>query len=371
MWGEATAAPLRQGEPASLQLKGRLEPRRFVELSVSQPGRIESVLVAEGDRVAAGDLLARLDGYESLSAEVDRARLELVLAQQALDELERAADVQLAEATLALRQAEKDVSFAEDHLAGLQRPTPVMDVQAANANLLLAEKRLAKARKELRIARHLYDDHNDIAWYFINRGPYRQYLAALEKIVAYAERRYWDLKEKVDELGKPPDEIDVQVAAGELATAQARQREAARQVEELAAGPDPDELAAVETRLEAAKACLAAARAARRDVELRAPISGEVVDLPVKHGEWVRPAQPLAVIADLSDWAVQVDDLGENLAAELEPSQAVAVSLDAYQGSSCRAWWKASADTPAKRRGRSITRRALPWGLSICPSVGG
>src|SRR5512139_741056 len=133
-WVGGATPVLADEQPAHLLVKGRLEPRRYVELSVPAPARIEQVLIAEGDRLAAGDLLARLDGYEARSAEVTAAELELVLAQQALDELQRTADLRLAETTHALRQAEKDRAFAADHLASLQRAKPVLHIQAANAN---------------------------------------------------------------------------------------------------------------------------------------------------------------------------------------------------------------------------------------------
>ena len=40
---------------------GRLRPRQFVQLTFAGTGRIAEVLVAEGDVVAAGQLIARLE----------------------------------------------------------------------------------------------------------------------------------------------------------------------------------------------------------------------------------------------------------------------------------------------------------------------
>jgi len=340
-WVGGSIPTLAGAQPADLLVKGRLEPRRYVELSVSMPARVEQVMVAEGDRLVAGDVLARLDGYEARSAEVSAAELELVLAQQALDDLQRTADLRMAETTLALRQAEKDRAFAADRLASLQRPKPALHIQAAKANLLLAELRLANVREDLRRAQHLYADRDDFVWLFINRRPYRLYLASLEKLVAYAERRYWDATEKVQDLQKPPDEIDVQVATAELQAAEAHLHEATRQRDELlarpgkvgdGASPDPDELASAQARLSAAQARLAAAQAGLRLSELRTPISGVVVDLAVKPGEWALPVQPQAVVADLSDWVVIVDELAESAVAQLEAGQPVTLSLDAYPG---------------------------------------
>ena len=367
-WVGASTPALAGAQPADLWVKGRLEPRRHVSLSVTAPARIEQVLVAEGADVSAGEVLARLDGYEARSAEVAAAELELVLAQQTLDELGRSAGLRLAEATLALRQAEKDRAFAADHLASLQRPKPALNIQAAKANLLLAEMRLADVREDLRRAQHLYADRDDIVWLFLNRRPYRLYLASLEVIVAYAERRYWDASEKVQDLQKPPDEIDVQVAAAELQDAEARLHEATRQRDELlsdpgnlraGATPDPDEWASAQARLSAAQARLAAALAGLRLSELRTPISGVVVDLAVKPGEFAWPAQHQAVVADLSDWVVIVDELGESSVAQLAAGQPVTMSLDAYPGAELQGVVETVGGYPREEEGEVYYRAQI------------
>ena len=74
-----------QGIPA-LRLAGKLIPRAYSELSLAQGQRAETVLVKEGDAVAAGQPLIRLDGYEGQAARVAAAEQQAVLAQQALDD---------------------------------------------------------------------------------------------------------------------------------------------------------------------------------------------------------------------------------------------------------------------------------------------
>ena len=51
---------------------GRVVPARYAELGAAVPGTIVEVLVAEGDAVAAGAALIRLDGAAA-QAEVDAA----------------------------------------------------------------------------------------------------------------------------------------------------------------------------------------------------------------------------------------------------------------------------------------------------------
>ena len=75
------SAPPQVAEPAQQAVKGRLEPRRFIELSPSAPGRVAEVLVEEGQAVTEGQVLFRLDSYPSLAAGVASAQVEQLAAQ--------------------------------------------------------------------------------------------------------------------------------------------------------------------------------------------------------------------------------------------------------------------------------------------------
>ena len=75
-----TESPLAQ----SLVFSGRVAALLRVELGATVTGRIAEVLVREGDRVQAGQLLARLDSDE-LSAQSDQAQASLQLARARVD----------------------------------------------------------------------------------------------------------------------------------------------------------------------------------------------------------------------------------------------------------------------------------------------
>lgn len=311
-------------------VEGRIEPRRYVELSVSQPGRVEELFVKEGDQVEQGSVLLRLDSYERYASAVAAAELQYVLARQAVDELYRTAAVALAEATLTQAQAEKSQALAADGLASLQRSKDQSRIDQAKANLLLAEKRLADDREDLRKAQRKYDKRHDIIWKFVKRSQFRLLLTMMEKGVAYSERRYLDAKKKYEDLLAPLDEIDLALARSELALAEARLRQAEQERLKWLNGPDADDLEAANARLRAAEAGLAAARTVMQGAEVLAPISGTIVDLNVKPGESAISGQTLAVVADLSQWIVDTQDLGEGDVVRIQPGERVSLSLDAY-----------------------------------------
>ena len=71
----------------AVSAEGRLVPGKFAELSFSGGGKVAEVLAAEGVVVSEGDVLARLENSESLQSSVAQAELELLNAQQAMDDL--------------------------------------------------------------------------------------------------------------------------------------------------------------------------------------------------------------------------------------------------------------------------------------------
>ncbi|WP_164158287.1 biotin/lipoyl-binding protein, partial [Sandarakinorhabdus rubra] len=91
----APALPVRVAtvQPASgtsdLVVAGTVRLKRETPLSFNTPGRIAAILVREGDRVAAGQVLARLD-TTSLGAAQASARAEVV---RAAAELKRSEDL--------------------------------------------------------------------------------------------------------------------------------------------------------------------------------------------------------------------------------------------------------------------------------------
>ena len=326
----ADAGALQPAPESPPAVKGQIEPRRFVELGVLQPGRVESLAVkkATGSSRAACccawiATIATPPPWRPPSCRsCSPARRWMTCSAPAA--------VSLADATLALKQAEKAQALAADQLASLQRSKSQSRIDQAKANLLLAEKRLAKDRDDLAKAQRLYNKRRDIIWKFVSRHEFELLLTMMKKKVAYSERRAEDAKKKTEDLLKPLDEIDLALARSALALADARLHQAGQERMKWLEGPDPDLLAVASARLEAAEAGLAAAQAALQNSQIVSPISGTLVDLNVKQGEAAIPGQTLAVVADLSDWVVETQDLGEEDVVRLQPGERFSLSLDAY-----------------------------------------
>ena len=118
---------------AAVSFTGAIAARYDIPIGVEDSGRIAAVLVEAGDRVRAGQVLARLDTsvvgsqVASLTAQLEQARAEAVLAEQ---ELKRAE--QIVESVAALSQSDVDRRRA--------------DVLTKNARVRAAEAQLAESR---------------------------------------------------------------------------------------------------------------------------------------------------------------------------------------------------------------------------------
>ncbi len=122
--------------------EGRLLPVSSLDLSFSVPGQVAEVLVKEGDRVRAGQVLARLvDSPEAQSA-LAGAEKEALAARQALDDYKAAADVNLAQGQLNAILAKKKLTTARDNYYAGKSTESAARMDEAAGNLKIAEDAL-------------------------------------------------------------------------------------------------------------------------------------------------------------------------------------------------------------------------------------
>ena len=132
----APAQPVRVAEAvpvsgsAELEVAGTVRLKRETPLAFNTPGRIAAILVREGDRVQAGQLLARLDttalgaNRASAAAEVVRSRADLKRSEDLFAKgWVTAARVEQARATMAAAEARGRAAGFDVSLATLRAPT--------------------------------------------------------------------------------------------------------------------------------------------------------------------------------------------------------------------------------------------------------
>ena len=306
---ESTPIPVVKAETA-IVAEGRIEPIRYADIAFNANGTVSEMLVSEGEQVSEGQVIARLDNSEARQADVATAEEAFLQAQQVFDSAEAVALGKLADANEAVRKAQYEM----DNFA---IPSDLRDMGTRDA-LSYTAANLEEARVnfepyrylEERLARELERENPNKPEVY--RSTAKNYKKRLDDAWAeYNKAIKWTTLESALESAK-----------AELAQAQ-------KEYDTLSSGSDSGEKAVAEAQYEAARANLAAARAALADVELLAPFDGTLAGLKVKSGESVSLGQVAASVADFSGWIVKTTDLTELDVVEIAEGQAVSITLDA------------------------------------------
>ena len=231
-------------------------------------GRLLELRVGEGDRVAAGDLIARLDTADT----------ELALQRAQADRDQAAAQLGLLEAG----SRPEDIRQGSAQLASAQA-----DVKAAQAQLDAASADVTRFENLLRA----------------NAGS---------------------VKQRDDAVTRRD------VAAAQVHAAEQRAQAASDALARLRSGSRPQEIAAGRARLAAADAQIAALRKNLSDATVKAPVSGIVTSKLADVGEILPPRGAIVVVTDLDHaWAnVYVD---EQMVPALRIGEPATIVTDAGQ----------------------------------------
>jgi len=285
---------------------GVVVPFRWATLSFQMAGRVEEMLVEEGDQVQEGQLLVQLDDSE-LEDAVAQAEAALVTAQAAL------AQVKAGPRSEELAVAQAGLAAAEAQLAKLRAGASQEEITAARGAL-------ATATYALQQAQAAYDE---VSW-LEEIAELPQALALQEATAEY-------------EIARANYEAVVQgPSAEDIAAAQAEVDRARGSLELLRAGARPEDVAVAEAQVAQAELALSQAQTALEDASLRAPFAGTVGVLQVRQGEMVSRGVPVVTLGDISELKVETTDLNEIDIYLVEVGQEVDLTFDALPERSIR-----------------------------------
>ncbi|NTU62253.1 MAG: HlyD family efflux transporter periplasmic adaptor subunit [Chloroflexi bacterium] len=298
-----TIAPVK--DSAATKAEGKLMPQQFADLSFSADGEVAEVLVKEGDAVKAGDVIARLKS-DAQQAAVARAQAGVAAAKANEAKYVEQLPQQIAAAEAEIRSAEAQIAAGS---AKQNDPAAIAAAEAAVNQAQVSQRAAEDAYKKVL-------DHNLL-------GPTEEQARLVvenaKRVTAAAELRLKQLKSG----------STVRATAAEIEAAQARLAAAQARFDQLKAEangqPNPTYAAAIQQ----AEAALQSAQTAVADAELRAPFAGTIAQLDVQTGETAAAGVPVAILADLSNWLVETDDLTEIKVPSVQPGQAAVVTFDA------------------------------------------
>ena len=231
-------------------------------------GRLLEVKVAEGDRITAGDLVARLDASDT---------------------------------ELAVRRAQAERDQARAQLALLRAGSRPEDIRQASAQQQSAQAEVRGAQAELEAAAADLERFENLL-----------------KVNAGSVKQRDDAKTRRD------------VAQSRVRGAQERAQAAADALARVRAGARPQEIDAASARVAVVDAQIASLQKTAGDAVVKAPVSGIVTAKMLDAGEMAAPRAPIVVITDLDHaWANLYVD--ERLVPELKIGQAATIVTDAGQ----------------------------------------
>ncbi|MDP1822609.1 MAG: efflux RND transporter periplasmic adaptor subunit [Archangium sp.] len=292
----------------------RIAAPMVVVVAQGAGGRVERVLVREGQTVAPGEPLVQLDAAVE-SAQLDRARALLALAAARVAEAQ--AQLQLEEhlAKASDRRAHANVSSAQAVHLRTVRGARAGEIAKARADVAAAESVDAQAQRDLERATSL-------------SGVGAVTAASLETArtaVASARASLQSRRASLEliEQGSRPEDVSVSQAGVVQAEASLLEADAgadrvalrARQIEEASAQ-------AAQARAELALAEIAVGR-----MTLKANAVGTVVRITVDPGDYLAPGQGAVAMVDFSQAWVAAN-VEETSAGLLRPGQPVSVSID-------------------------------------------
>jgi membrane fusion protein YbhG len=262
----AATLSCRNGAPADrVRVSGQIEATE-VQVASQVGGRLLELAPAEGERVAPGAVVARLD----------------------------ATDTELA---LARARAERDQADAQLRL--LKAGARVEDIRQADAQLATAQSEARAAEAELAVAE-----------------------TDAERFESLLASNAGTRKQRDDAVARRD------VAKARARSADDRVRAARENLARLRAGARPEEIDAARARVAAADAQIATLHKAMADAVVTAPVAGTVTERIAEVGELIQPRAPILIVTNLDEvWAnVYVD---EPIVPRLKVGQAATLFTDA------------------------------------------
>ncbi len=328
---------------------GTLIPARELSIGFRSSGVVAELLVQVGDKVEAGQLLARLDDTEA-RAQVRQAEINLRQAEISLAKLTE--DVSAAE----LAAAQGNLASARAALTKLTSPASSQEVLAARQNLKSAQDKLAtllagpdeatiaNAKADLKLAelnlQSAQAAYDKVKWQ-PDVGMSSQALALQQATIEYekakaayaaavagpTEEEIAAARASVASAQAQLDSLLAEPNADEVAAAQAQVDQAQAQLDELLAGTSASDLEAAQLSVAQAQLNLESAQRALEETRLVAPIAGTVTAVEAQVGEAVGTAA-IITLADLQQPLIQFWVEETDLASAV-PGNAVNITFDA------------------------------------------
>ncbi len=306
-----TAAPqtvkIQRGNlTATISAAGTVAARAQVSLVFQTAGQVKEINVKAGDKIKAGQVLAKLDTTD-LETALTKAQIALESSKLQLQKTKQGpkpAQIESAKASLASAQAAYQVALTKYGLT--------------DAQVAVARAQLDKAAATIQRAQAAYEwEKNN----WLNKDPT---LSSQKKALDDAQDAYNTILISYNQQLAGINDTGIKSAASQVAQAQSS-------LDKLLNTPTPEDIAQAEAAVKQSEASLKQSQAALAKASIFAPFDGTVGDVYVQIGQWATANTQAISAVDLS-WLDLTITLSEVDVSKIQEGQQVEIMLDAEPG---------------------------------------
>ena len=293
-----------------IQASGRVEPIKSVNVSPKEPARMIELLVEQGDRVTAGQVLAVMENNE-LATQTSQTKADLAQSRASMAEGKANIQAEIAQAKARLNQVQAKLSQAKSRIPQDIKQTQAQ-INASKSRLRLAQERIKRNKYLLRQGAISQDTFDEIL---------NNYENAQSDINELSQR----LQQLQSTSGSELEQLESEVAEAQIALEQKQ-------------ATAPEEVAVMEAALAKAQASFNQSEIQYADSLVKAPFDGIVTQRYAVEGSYVAPSTSGSSTASASANSILALAQGLEVIAkvpeldigQLEPGQKVKIAADAY-----------------------------------------
>ncbi|HXF06791.1 MAG TPA: HlyD family efflux transporter periplasmic adaptor subunit [Blastocatellia bacterium] len=289
-----------------------------VTIAFKIPGRLDELLVREGEWVKKGQVVARLD-REQLQRQYERAQAGLRAAESNLRQLLTAIALQRETLEGQIEQRRAELAQAEAVLRELQAGSRAQEIEQARAAVQAARTEYERAARDWERAKVLRENDD------ISVAQFDQFKTRYE--AAQAQLR--QAEERLALLVEGPRPETIEAARAQVARARAGLR--VTEAQRLELQRREEEVTARRADIERARAEVALIQSQLADTVAVSPIDGIVLVTSANAGEVVAAGTPVLTIGDIArPWLrgyISETDLGR-----VKLGQEARVTTDSFPG---------------------------------------
>lgn len=344
---------------------GVVQPVRRVNLSPKTQGRLAQLYVEQGDRVEAGDLVARMESGE-IEAQLLQAQARLERVKANLDKLQtgtRPEEIEQAQARLnqvkanlaQLRSGSRPEEIAQSQARLKESESRLKDAKSGSLNdeIAQARARIDANKAELQLATERVQRYQDLKGEgAISQDRLDEYFRDQRRLQALqneAEQRLEQLQQvqrsqiqqrqaNVEQERQALNQLKNGTRSEEIDRSEAEVSEAESKLNQLKNGTRSEEITSAKAEVSEAEAQVKFYQVQLEDTKVRAPFSGIITQRYAVEGSFVTPATSASdatsatstsIVALAKDLEV-LAKIPEADIAQIQPNQPVEIIADSY-----------------------------------------